>query len=58
MSTSADLSLLSDARLVWAMVCDCDCKACQALDVVIQKILGQPPSRADDSNEHEAIDDK
>jgi hypothetical protein len=34
-----DSSLLSDARLVWAMACDCDCRACQALDVVIQSTL-------------------
>jgi hypothetical protein len=36
----SDLSLLSDARLVWAMTCDCNCKACQALDVIIRKVLG------------------
>lgn len=39
-----DLSLLSDARLVWAMACDCECKACQALDVIIRRVLGDPPA--------------
>jgi hypothetical protein len=34
------LQKLSDARLTWAMVCDCECTGCDDLDTVIRSLMG------------------
>jgi hypothetical protein len=33
------LQKLSDARLTWAMVCDCECTGCDDLDTVIRSLM-------------------